>query len=216
MEAGHALLEIAGETDDVVYPHNTNSVATQTDLTVADLSAFQEDLQRRTAELAEVCVAKGYPSREELESNEEVLHFYTSFSSFTVLIALFRLLSVSIPEGGASKLSKFNYFILTLMKLRLNAANFDLGFRFGISKSTVGRAFTKWIEAMDIRLSFLITWPDRESMQKTMPFCFRPNYGLRVTSIIDCFKLFIEKSSDLLAKSCTWSQYKYYNTAIRT
>ena len=46
-----------------------------------------------------------------------------------------------------------------------------------------------------------------------MPFCFQVNYGLRVTSIIDCFELFIEKPSDLFAKSCTWSQYKHYNTA---
>ena len=46
-----------------------------------------------------------------------------------------------------------------------------------------------------------------------MPFCFRPNYGLNVTSIIDCFELFIEKPSDLFAKLCTWSQYKHYNTA---
>ena len=127
-------------------------------------------------------------------------------------MALFRIASVAIPEGGASKLSKFKYFILTLMKLRLNVANFILGFRFGINKSTVGRAFTKWIEAMDIRLSFLITWPDRESIQKIVSFCIQPNYRLRVTSIIDSFKLFIEKPSNILPKCCTWSQYKHYNT----
>ena len=46
-----------------------------------------------------------------------------------------------------------------------------------------------------------------------MPFSFIRTYGLKVTSIIDCFKLFIEKPSNLLAKSCTWSQYKHYNTA---
>ena len=66
---------------------------------------------------------------------------------------------------------------------------------------------------MDIQLPFLILWPDRKSIQKAMPFCFQRNYGLRVTSIIDCFELFIEKPSDLLAKSCTWSQYKHHNTA---
>ena len=104
-------------------------------------------------------------------------------------MALFTLVSVSIPEGAATKLSKFNCFLLTLMKLRLNVSSYDLGFRFGVSESTVSRVFLKWIEAMDVRLSFLITWPDRESLQKTMPFCFRPNYGLRVTSIIDCFEL---------------------------
>ena len=39
------------------------------------------------------------------------------------------------------------------------------------------------------------------------------HYGLRVTAIIDCFELFIEKPSSLLAKACTWLQYKHYNTA---
>ena len=66
---------------------------------------------------------------------------------------------------------------------------------------------------MEVCLVLLVTWPDRESLQKTMPFCFQPNYGLRVISIIDCFELFIEKPSYLLAKSCTRSQYKHYNTA---
>ena len=66
---------------------------------------------------------------------------------------------------------------------------------------------------MNVHLSFLITWPDCASIQKTMPFCFKPLYGLSVASVIDCFELYIEKPSNLLAKSCTWSQYKHYNTA---
>ena len=69
------------------------------------------------------------------------------------------------------------------------------------------------VETMAGRLSFLITWPDRESIQKTMPFCFQPHYGLRVTSIIDCSELFIEKPPNLPTNSYTWSQYKHYNTA---
>ena len=43
--------------------------------------------------------------------------FFTGLSSFTVLMALFRLISVALLEGGAAKLSKFEYFTLTLMKL---------------------------------------------------------------------------------------------------
>jgi hypothetical protein len=97
--------------------------------------------------------------------------------------------------------------------MRLNASNFDLAFRFGISATTVGRIVTRWVEAMDARLSFLVTWPDRESLRRTMPSCFMTNYDLKVTSIIDCFEVFIEKPSNFLAKSCTWSQYKHYNTA---
>jgi len=46
-----------------------------------------------------------------------------------------------------------------------------------------------------------------------MPYCFRVHYGLKVTAIIDCFELYIEKPSSLLARACTWSQYKHHNTA---
>ena len=59
----------------------------------------------------------------------------------------------------------------------------------------------------------LIKWPTREAIQRTMPFCFRVHYGLKVTAIIDWFELFIEKPSNLMARACTWSQYKHYNTA---
>ena len=199
--------------ESLVYPPNTVSVGIQTDLTADHLIALENDYQQRVKELSEVREAKGYPDKENLKNNDKLLRFYTGLSSFTVLMAVFNLVSVAIPESPTSKLSKFQAFVLTLMKLRLDVSNYDLGFRFGISASTVSRVFSKWIEAMDIRLSFLITWPDRENLRKSMPFCFRPNYGLKVTSIIDCFKLFIEKPSNLLAKSCTWSQYKHYNTA---
>ena len=46
-----------------------------------------------------------------------------------------------------------------------------------------------------------------------MPWCFRSNYGLAVTSIIDYFEVFIEKPGDLLCRAATWSSYKHYNTA---
>ena len=111
-------------------------------------------------------------------------------------MSLFRLVSAAIPDGGVAKLEKFQCFFLTLINL---CGNYDQGFRFEICESTVSCVFLRWIEAMDVRMSFLIIWPDRECLQKTMPFCFRPNYGLKVTGIIDCFEIFIEKPSDLFA-----------------
>ena len=203
-----------------VVCHAGIDIACQTDTTVNDLHALEIDHQLRIQESVLTAqqkesdhVPKGYPDLRTLRDSDKVLRFYTGLTSFTVLMAVFDLVASVIPESKISKLSNFEAFTLTLMKLRLNSSNFDLGFRFGISKSTVGRVFAKWIDAMSTRLSFLIFWPDRPSLQKTMPFCFRPNYGLKVTSIIDCFELYIEKPSDLLAKSCTWSQYKHYNTA---
>ena len=178
----------------------TNSIGTQTDLDATE--GLEEDKERIIKPEVSVC-GRGYPSQDEFKSSEKVLRFFTGFSSFTVLMAVFNMVAVAVPVGGAAKLTKFDCFTLTLMKLRLNASNYDLGFRFNVSESTVSRVFIKWIEAMDIRLSFLVLWPDKESIQKTMPFCFRPHYDLNVTSIIDCFELFIEKPSNLLAKACT-------------
>ena len=136
--------------------------------------------------------------------------FYTGFSSFTVLIALYQMVSLAIHESSVATLTHFQCCTLTHMKLRLNLSNYNLACRFGISEATVSCVVSRWIEAVDTRLSFSIKWPDHESLQRTMP-CFHCNYGLKVTSIIDCFVIFIERPSNLLAKNCTWSQYKHYN-----
>ena len=45
-----------------------------------------------------------------------------------------------------------------------------------------------------------------------MPLCFRPVYGVKVVAIIDCYKVKIERPSNLVAKGATWSQYKQANT----
>ena len=106
---------LSRQSDSTVYPSDTVTVATQTDLTTVVLSALEQDNRRMTADLAEMHVAKGYPSQEDLKGIETTLRFYTGLSSFTVLMAL----SDAVPEGRAAKPSRFDCFILTLMKLRL-------------------------------------------------------------------------------------------------
>ena len=49
-------------------------------------------------------------------------------------MAVFNMVAVAVQVGGAAKLTKFDCFTLTLMKLRLNASNYDLGFRFNVSR----------------------------------------------------------------------------------
>lgn len=45
-----------------------------------------------------------------------------------------------------------------------------------------------------------------------MPECFRAEFGDKVAVVIDCFEVFIERPSNLLARACTWSSYKHHNT----
>ena len=62
------------------------------------LSALEEDNHRMTTEFAEVSVAEGYASQEDLKCSDKVLRFYTGLSSCKVVMPLFRLVSVAIPE----------------------------------------------------------------------------------------------------------------------
>ena len=66
---------------------------------------------------------------------------------------------------------------------------------------------------MDVRLSPLISWPSGEQLQRTMPKCFIDSFGLKTSVIIDCFEIFIDRPSNLLARAQTFSNYKHHNTA---
>jgi hypothetical protein len=46
-----------------------------------------------------------------------------------------------------------------------------------------------------------------------MPMSFRTNFGTLVAVIVDCFEIFIDRPSNLMARAQTWSSYKHHNTA---
>ena len=78
-----------------------------------------------------------------LKNDDKLNSFYTDLPSFTILIPVYSLICKSISENPNSKLNNFQCVLLTLMKLRLNLANYDLGFRFGIHETTVSRIISK-------------------------------------------------------------------------
>ena len=45
-----------------------------------------------------------------------------------------------------------------------------------------------------------------------MPMCFQYAFGKKVTVVIDCFEVFIERPYNLLARAQTFSSYKHHNT----
>jgi len=99
---------------------------------------------------------------------------------------------------------------MTLVKLRLNSGLQDLAYTARIAVSTVFRILRKWLTA---RLTpACIIWPEREDLQKTMPLCFKQSFGDKVTIIIHCFKVFIDRPSSVLTRAETWSQYEHHNT----
>ena len=181
-------------------------------------NALEAEYRERMCELTELkeqhLMGRGYPHLSLLEKDDNLTSFYTGLPSYSIFMSVLSFVDKVTPEVvNTKKLSHSQCLLVTLMKLRLNLSNYDLGFRFCVHETTVSRVLTNWIQILDVRLSKLIYWPEKEDLQKTMPWCFRPNFGLNVTSIIDCFELFIEKPGDLLCRAATWSQYKHHNTA---
>lgn len=59
--------------------------------------------------------------------------------------------------------------------------------------------------------SCFINWPERDTLLKTMPMAFRKAFK-KCVIIIDCFEIFIERPTSLVARAQTWSNYKKHNT----
>ena len=139
--------------------------------------------------------------------------FFTHIPNFSLLMSLFSFLSESISHTNRNCLITFQELLLTMMRLWLHLPFQDLAYRFNILKSTASRMFDRWIDVMASELKFLLIWPVREELQKTMPNDFVQVYGLKVAVISDCFEVFIECPCDLLAHASTWSTYKHHNSA---
>ena len=64
---------------------------------------------------------------------------------------------------------------------------------------------TCMLHASHCELGSLIKWTDRDTTQRTMPFCVWVHYSLCITAIINCFELLLEKLSSLFAKTYTYA-----------
>ncbi|XP_047136828.1 uncharacterized protein LOC124813596 [Hydra vulgaris] len=101
--------------------------------------------------------------------------------------------------------------ILTIVKLKHNMSFDMLAHLCSISKTTAIEYFWKWIDVMSEKLKFLIRMEAREHIFETIPHIFKSKFP-RLTSIIDCFEVFIESPGPLLARAQCYSSYKKHCT----
>ena len=143
--------------------------------------------------------------------DDDKVKFYTGLPSFEILQKVFSFVKSHVDKRR-TLVSKFQEFCMVLVKLRLAVPHLDLAYRLKISTSSVSRILIAWLTVMDIRLTPLIKWPSRDELCKTMPRCFFDAFGHKTTVIIDCFEIFIDRPSNLLARAQTFSSYKHHNT----
>ena len=111
---------------------------------------------------------------------DEYTKFHTGLPNFKLLKTIFDHVSKGLPTDGVTKLSNFQEFVCLMLKIRINAPNEGLAYQFGVCKATISKIILKWLKLTDIRLSGLIHWLDRDSLQKTMPECFKKSFGAKV------------------------------------
>ena len=108
-------------------------------------------------------------------NNDDKVKFYTGLPCFDVLTTTVDFISPHIRRRSFT-LSLFQDFFMVLIKLRLNVPFQDLAYRFDTSISTVSRIFQAWTTVMDIRLSPLISWTEREDLRHAMHRCFQYSF----------------------------------------
>jgi hypothetical protein len=193
-----------------------DTATTQTDLTGAEITSLQQTVVehytntyiRRTQPSVIVEHAFDYNT---FVNDDNKVKYYTGLQSFESLTIVFDFVREHVPTRKSC--NQFQELLIVLAKLRLNLGLQDLAYRCNMSIATISRLLVKWLVAMDVRLSAAcIIWPDRDDLRKTMPLCFKRSFGNKVAVIIDCFEIFVDRPSSVLARTETWSQYKHHNT----
>ena len=145
-----------------------------------------------------------------IRDNDDSSRFYTGLH-WHVFETTFEFLAPFVTEKTKDSLPFVDQFFVTLVRLRLDLPFELLSGLTGVSETTVRTYFWKWVDVGYAKLSFVIRWPDRESLVETLPAPFKARYP-RLTSIIDCFEIFIDQPSELDPKRRTYSSYKKHTT----
>ena len=138
-----------------------------------------------------------------------ILYTCTGFPEWVLFSAFYDLVHQHLRPHN--KISKFSSVVMFLMKLWLNLLDKDIAYRFHVNQATVSRNFHDVLNVAAAKTSFLIQWPERDVLRKTMPVPFR-RFFRNCCVIIDCTEVFIERPSDLLARAQVWSNYKHHTT----
>lgn len=151
-------------------------------------------------------------SYESFEDDDIRSKFFTGLDTWNHLKIFYENIQSDLPSSNSKcSLTKWQSFILTLMKLRLNHSFKDLAYRFDIGEKTASRIFYSYLRAIYYAVGE-IEWPENEAIRDSMPKSFKKSYGNSVVAIIDCFEIFTEKPADLEISAMFYSFYKSHHT----
>ena len=113
-----------------------------------------------------------FPSISIKSLSAEMIKYYAGFDDFEHFKYAFDFLGPAAYDlkYKSKNLEPIDEFLLTVLKLRQDKDDTELGFLFGgLSRRTVSRIFTTWINFIYYQLKELKIWLDKEIVQEYMP-----------------------------------------------
>jgi len=142
----------------------------------------------------------GFQSIESEQSLKDITGI--TFKIFDFLLSL-------IPNNINSQtiLSKENYLLIFLMKLKLGLTYSALSVFFKIHRTTVSRVFLECLHILSKKCKNLIFWPSKDTILDTLPVVFKKNYP-NCRCIIDCSEIRVEQPKTIKQRVYLYSHYK--------
>lgn len=149
-------------------------------------------------------------TEEFLQRDDSRVKYYTGLPNYEAFNVLLSRVIPFLPQGRR-KLTPFQMVMATLMCLRLDLPFQHIGHLLDVHRGTVSVAFHETLNVMYARLAPMVHWPDRDSLQVSMPPQFVETFGNRVAAIIDSFEVSIQRPTNPNARAETFS-HKHSNT----
>ena len=152
-----------------------------------------------------------------LESDEQLLHYYTGLETAQKLNTVFATLGPAVNHltyfqtQTVTGISPLDQFILMLAKLRQDIDYLPLSRLCGVSEFTARNIFVTWINFCARQWSEINCWPDKDLVQFYTPEDFKVKFPT-TRVIVDGTEIPIQKPSNPLSQRSTFSSYKNRNT----
>lgn len=148
-------------------------------------------------------------------TNDSLCLHYTGVNKavFDLLLTLCQKLPRQYYQGKrVIGLADEDQLLMTLMKLRLNSPYLDLGFRYGVSKSTAFNIVYAFLPVLHLILyrSLLKKMPSQQKVKNSLPDVFSAYPNCRV--IVDCTEMDCQVPKNMTMQKVTYSSYKKRNT----
>lgn len=169
-----------------------------------------EEIESLKKELTHQKASKAFNFSFLEEKNQDYrTKFFSGLPCFAVFLWLVSLCQATLRTSKI--LTPKDTLLLIMMKINLNLKHQDLAWRFQISTAKVSQIINHGLPAVASAVKFLIRWPDKTEVVRSMPTKFQRLYP-NCRTIIDCTEIFVERATDLTARAMFYSNYKSHPT----